>query len=843
MKKIVTLIIAFSAAFLFADELKITVMDKDLDFPLEGAKVSLDSDPKITEIADEDGNAVLSIPDSVSSGTIKAKFPGYRDESVNFSSSDESVTIYMSIADVIEGKELVVNRAAPEKKEEKIGVATVMSKEQMHTTANIGIAEDCMASIRTLPGVSFSGAWGSEPSIRGGDPREAACLLDGMYTIFPWHWGGGVSIFNPSMTDTIKLSNGVFSAKYGRASAGLLEATTITPDYENFHLNAGFSTTCADAFAQVPFGKDVGGLLLGAHVSYLDPVVWAFKKMNVSALDSIKRAPYIRDLFLKTNLTPTPELFVSVIGFFGSDGLEMNQTEEKDGLKTKAIMDYDIYQALGGINVKYLANDKLLFHGNVAYNGMFEDMDMNVTESGSIKYNDEFVNKYGSEFPGVKNGGSYNIPELKSQMTEKIDNHLVSGRLESEIELNERNHLCVGVEETFSTAKTTEKQDGWTDIEINGKNLFRHVDFSSVSDGNCIYDHAAFLCWTFGNDNDLIQSELGVRGEFISLKNSSDDFTLNFIPDVCPRASFTVTPWRNIGEFEKISFTAGSGLFVSIPRETMILSKDMEIGSSDMHSNRAIFSVLGTNVDLESGWNFKLESYYRYYLSRIYAYSYTDESSNYQNVKFSADSNGKGHVFGIDSMIEKKAGGAWDGYLSYSFSWARMKNPAGIKSGVYAPNSMYGDPLDEWYYPRYHRFHTLNLVSNWHFRKNWTFTVKGTLATGAPKDKVGDVGCYAARMDDGTVIQRYTRSSFYSDTLRNQISCPIDLRIAYEWKSNNDKTSWEFYFALQDVFVNLYSPKGDKSFNKYTGEMSDVAESADFNMGIPIPSVGMKVKF
>lgn len=843
MKKIVTLIIAFSAAFLFADELKITVMDKDLDFPLEGAKVSLDSDPKITEIADEDGNAVLSIPDSVFSGTIKAKFPGYRDGSVKFSSSDESVTIYMSIADVIEGKELVVNRAAPEKKEEKIGVATVMSKEQMHTTANIGIAEDCMASIRTLPGVSFSGAWGSEPSIRGGDPREAACLLDGMYTIFPWHWGGGVSIFNPSMTDTIKLSNGVFSAKYGRASAGLLEATTITPDYENFHLNAGFSTTCADVFAQVPFGKDVGGLLLGAHVSYLDPVVWAFKKMNVSELDSIKRAPYIRDLFLKTNLTPTPELFVSVIGFFGSDGLEMNQTEEKDGLKTKAIMDYDIYQALGGINVKYLANDKLLFHGNVAYNGMFEDMDMNVTESGSIKYNDEFVNKYGSEFPGVKNGGSYNIPELKSQMTEKIDNHLVSGRLESEIELNERNHLCVGVEETFSTAKTTEKQDGWTDIEINGKNLFRHVDFSSVSDGNCIYDHAAFLCWTFGNDNDLIQSELGVRGEFISLKNSSDDFTLNFIPDVCPRASFTFTPWRNIGEFEKISFTAGSGLFVSIPRETMILSKDMEIGSSDMHSNRAIFSVLGTNVDLESGWNFKLESYYRYYLSRIYAYSYTDESSNYQDVKFSADSNGKGHVFGIDSMIEKKAGGVWDGYLSYSFSWARMKNPAGIKSGVYAPNSMYGDPLDEWYYPRYHRFHTLNLVSNWHFRKNWTFTVKGTLATGAPKDEVGDVGCYAARMDDGTVIQRYTRSSFYSDTLRNQISCPIDLRIAYEWKSNNDKTSWEFYFALQDVFVNLYSPKGDKSFNKYTGEMSDVAESADFNMGIPIPSVGMKVKF
>ena len=98
-------------------------------------------------------------------------------------------------------------------------------------------------------------------------------------------------------------------------------------------------------------------------------------------------------------------------------------------------------------------------------------------------------------------------------------------------------------------------------------------------------------------------------------------------------------------------------------------------------------------------------------------------------------------------------------------------------------------------------------------------------------------------MDDGTVVQRYTRSSVYSDTLRNSISCPVDLRLSYQWKTNNDKASWEFYFALQDVFVNLYTPKGDKSFNKYTGEMSDVAESADFNIGVPIPSIGLKFRF
>jgi len=843
MKKFLSLILTLCPAVLFAAELKIFVIDKDLDFPLEGAKVTLEANPQIAGYADEEGNARLNIPDTISSGTIKASLPGYKNAFIKFSKADKNLVIHMSLADVIEGKELVVNRSSPEKTEEKVGVAKVMTKEQMHTTANIGIAEDCMSSVRTLPGVSFSGAEGGEPSIRGGEPREAACLLDGMYTIFPWHWGGMVSIFNPAIVDSITLSNGVFSSKYGRASAGLLEANTITPDYENWHINAGISTTCTDLFAQVPFGKNVGGMLFGTHVSYLDPIVWGFKKAGVSSVDYIERAPYIRDAFIKTNLTPTPELSFSIIGFFGSDGLEIDQTEEEDGLTTRAIMDYDIYQALAGINVKYLATDKLLFHGNFSYNGMFENMDMNLTESGSIKYNDDFVNRYASQFPGVSQGAYYTIPNLKSSMIEKINNHLVSGRLESEIELNEMNHLCAGIEETFSTTKTKEEQNGWMDIDINGNWLFRKVNFSSESKDNCILDNAAFLTWEFGNDNNPLQAEVGVRGEFITLWNDDEDFRLNFLPDICPRASVTYTPWRNIGEVEKVSFTVGSGLFVSIPRETMILTKDMELKEDDMHTNRAIFSVLGTNVDLASGWKFKLESYYRYYLSRIFVYTETDASSNYQDLDTIASSSGKGHVFGIDSMIEKNVGGKWDGYLSYSFIYSRFKNPANIQDGVYAPSSIHGAPLDEWYYPSYHRFHTLNLVSNWHFAKGWTFTVKGTLATGAPKEEVGDVSCYAARMDDGTVLQRYTRSSFYSDTLRNNISCPVDFRISYQWKTNNDKTNWEFYFALQDAFVNLYTPKGEKSFDQYTGEMSDVAESTDFNIGIPIPSIGLKVRF
>jgi hypothetical protein len=843
MKKILGMIFMFSASFIFAGELKISVIDKELDFPLEGTKLTLESNSKIKTVADEDGNAVLNLPDFVSSGKVKASLPGYREITVDFSGTEKILVINMSISDVIEGEELVVNRNAPEKTEEKVGVSTVMTKEQMHTTANIGIAEDCMSSVRTLPGISFSGAWGSEPSVRGGEPRETACLLDGMYTIFPWHWGGGVSIFNPSIVDSIKLSNGVFPAKYGRASAGIMEATTLTPDYEKWHLNACISTTCADAFVQIPFGKNLGGMIAGTHLSYLDPIVWTYQKLGNDDLDMLERAPYIRDAFIKANFTPNPELFISLVGFFGSDGLGIDQTEEEDGLKTRAIMDYDIYQALGGINVKYLPSDKLMLHGLLSYNWMSEDMDMSIKESGTIRYNDEFVNKYSSVYPSVQKGGSYSFPVLESSNQEIITSHLFTGRFESEIELNARNHLCAGIEEVFLFGNSEEKVDGWGDIEINGNNLFRRAKFSTTADGNFILDNAAFLSWNYGADNDLIQSEIGIRGEFITLWNPTECYSVNFVPDICPRASVTVTPWRQIGKIDKVSFSAGSGLFVSIPRETMILTDEMGMSKYGEHPNRAIFAVLGSNLALTDGWNFKLESYYKYYLSRIYAYSYTTAISDYQDAKFCAGSDGNGHVFGIDTMIEKQAGKKWDGYISYSFTYARMNNPANLKSDVHAESTIYGEPLDEWYYPSYHRFHTLNLVSNLHFGKGWTFTVKGTLASGAPLDDVGNITCYAARMEDGTIIQRYTRSSVYSDSLRTDLSCPVDLRISKTWKTKNDKAECEWYFALQDVFVNLYSPKTYKSYNEYTGKKSDVSQSADFSIGMPIPSLGFKVKF
>ena len=60
----------------------------------------------------------------------------------------------------------------------------------------------------------------------------------------------------------------------------------------------------------------------------------------------------------------------------------------------------------------------------------------------------------------------------------------------------------------------------------------------------------------------------------------------------------------------------------------------------------------------------------------------------------------------------------------------------------------------------------------------------------------------------------------------------------------NDRLKWELYFGAQDIFINLYQPKGGNTFDEYTGEMTDVPASASsFSIGVPLINIGFKLSF
>ena len=831
----------FCAASLSAYHINITVNDNELDFPLEGVKVSIKGSEAISAETDENGTVLLEIPDSIKAGKILLTYPGYKTEELSFNDSNVALFASLSIADVIEGEELVVERSAPGVTDEQSGVSVVIEKETFESTARMGLIEDVMSSVNTLPGISYGG---TQPSVRGGYPRDTTAVMDGVYLLFPWQWGGICSIFDPGMVDSVKMSNGVFSARYGRALAGLLEVNTVTPKTDRVSFEISTSDISTNGYINVPFGEKAGMYAAG-KVTYLDPLFVLYKKVITEgeiadALNQIDVCPYIRNGYTKFFYNPTEKLNFTLSGFIGTDGIGYEGTEEEKGFKTSFDFDYAMMSAFAQLNTKWLPTDNLQFKGFLSYAYTNEDVAQKQTLEGKLSYSDSFINNYGSLLsPEAIASKTYNLPKMSQSFSEVIKQHSVEGKLEGEYELNRIMTTAAGVDFMWSRSNSEDKFDTWVERPGDNPYLPSYSKYKGTitAEGNDIVHSAGYALLSFGSENTLFNGEVGARIDHFFISNSKDDYFLNSKPAFSPRGTIRYTPWRNEGIFDRVSFSGGVGLFSTIPIEMGLLAnKESNLENCEM--NKAIFSVIGTDIQFADDWNFKLEGYYRYYYSRLYMIE------QYKGTKASVigKNDGIGYSYGFDLMLQKQTGKWYDGYVSYSFINAKFKNPT-------APDfsnqvTMRGEPLNEWYYPDYHRFHTLNLVTNFHPTEHWDFMVKGTFASGTPMRKEGDVFCYPVKLEDGTVIQRYTRNTYYSNTLRTEISCPVDIRIAYKFSTMQDRLKWELYCGAQDIFINLYQPKGGTSFDEYTGEMSDVPASAgSFNIGIPLINIGFKLSF
>ncbi|HOV15361.1 MAG TPA: hypothetical protein PK771_13830, partial [Spirochaetota bacterium] len=153
---------------------------------------------------------------------------------------------------------------------------------------------------------------------------------------------------------------------------------------------------------------------------------------------------------------------------------------------------------------------------------------------------------------------------------------------------------------------------------------------------------------------------------------------------------------------------------------------------------------------------------------------------------------------------------------------------------------------DKWHYPSYHRWHNLNLVLNIR-PTNWmTITPSWTFASGAPMRKYGNSqGFYSVLNDENNnsqVVPLYSQTSEYDDELRTDFSVPFNLKISFNFYYPVIKLKIEPYFAVEDLFVALYSPKGGKTTDQYSGEQKDAPEGS-VSMPIPMPSMGVKISF
>jgi hypothetical protein len=855
-KKITLLIALFTALVpLFARDVEIVILDTDLDLPLEGAVIR--SWDGREYICDEAGKATVTVPDD-RQAVIQAAYPGYESGRLMVTLGTRRFTLGLRLAGIMEGRELVIEASRPGTSETRTGRSVAVTERQIAQTGEIGLIEDVMTTIKLLPGVGYTGMFNALPSIRGGEPGDMSASLDGYYIDNPYHWGGGFSIFDPRMVQSAQLSHGVFSTRYGHTISGLLEVSAKKPSSTETEFEIGANTSAANFNLSLPLGK--GGVLFMGRVTYYDPVVAIAKEMaksipELEVINAVRVAPYIRSGAITFDWRFLDNLELQSTAFWGMDGIGVsykNGPETVDGLasSTDMFFDYANYQGFITGGLSWNPRNDMLLKTTLGTGYHQGKIDADIRSYVSKEFSSDFITKY--PFVGLP-GAKYEF-EPKNLIKEDALNITAQGRLDYDWSLGEGTLFAAGVQEMFNnftdSADVNIHMESWfNDLSPGDQALIDQQlnSFQSFYDSlrviypaaystrveNRLFSTSAYALMEYGNPGKPFGAELGLRLDHFLLAGKG--FSASTIPVLNPRLNLDFNAFKDRGIFQSLDFSAGTGLFSSINDLVVMADERYDLGGKK--PARSWTTVLGTKMDFTGGLSFNIEGYYKYVFDR--AYILIDSGGG--NISPEPYTDGEGRIAGFDLMLQKHQSRFWDGWISYSFNWAKHRDPHG-GSGVGFSGGTRGD---DWYFPSYHRFHNLNLVLNIKPVPTINFYTRFGFASGTQLAKiVGPITSYPVYvLEEGMFIEKYYRLTEPDENNRTTPSLPLDFKFSILGGNETGKTRYEVYVALENALALLYNAQGNTSFNAYTGKEDTGSNSASYELPIPIPSFGFKLSY
>jgi hypothetical protein len=874
LKKIVfTALLLFVISPLFAREVEILVEDTELGLPLEGAVIR--SWDNRQYVCGKDGKAQVTVPDD-RQVVVQAAYPGYENGRLVITAGSNAFTIGLRLSGIMESRELVIEAERPGTSETKTGRSVAVSGREIAQTAEIGVLEDVMSSVKLLPGVGYTGLFDAQPSIRGGFPGDMNASLDGYYVMNPYHWGGGFSIFDPRMVQSAQLSHGVFSTRYGHTISGLLDITSKTPSPTDTEYEIGVNTSAANfnlSFPLSPMGNR-GGILIMGRITYYDPAIWLMKALakplvdigvyseeQADALDAIRQAPYIRSTTITGNYRFTDNLELRATGFWGMDGIGVTyeyESPEENGLssRTGIALDWTNYQGFITAALNWNPRNDMLvkFTLGTGYEDALVDMDLKNSVSKN-KFSDDFYEKYPElkSFVGLT-PSPYETHEFMDQ-SDIIFN--VQARADYDWELGKGFLAAAGVQEMFTRYNMEGDQQGaylirfeelgTQDRAIILNLLQSHLGpftsppaflkdlriskaaFFSLNTENFLFTTSGYTLVEYATPNKRFEAELGLRVDHYYLLG--DGFSLSTKPALNPRLNMDFNLFKNLWIIESLDLSAGTGLFSTMDNTVFMAEKRYNI--EEVKPNRSWTNVIGTRITLPEGMILNIEGYYKYIFDRFYL---PIEIGIANGVNPNPQFNGEGNVWGIDLMLQKMQSRYLDGWISYSYSWARYRDPAGERG-------------DEWYFPGFHRFHNLNLIVNVKPAPQFNIYTRFGFASGtqiARRVASGPTTYPALMFDDSgnlNFAQRYEWPSERDENNRATPTLTLDLKFSYFGKNSTGKLRYELYFALENLLSLVYVEQGNTRFNSYTGEVETGSDAANYGIPIPIPSFGFKLSY
>lgn len=848
------LLFAFAAialASLTAEELSIRVYDRDLDIPLEGVSVQ-ETTTGAAGITGIDGTLLLNVDLPAPRAILSLTLIGYEPVRTMVTDLSREIVVPMVIEGVLEAEELVVEARKIGRTDDEVGESVVVEREMIKQSAMIGIVEDVMSTVKILPGVSYAGNFNTFLSVRGGEPGGLTHVLDGFVIKYPYHWGGGVSVFNPHVIDTVKLSAGIFPVKYGQATSGLMEVTTVNPT-QGLRWEFSQSTSTLEGYVQVPFGAQ-SGLFVGTRLTNYDLVFALTGQFLEDQGVTFSRIPFIYDGYLRWYSRPTPGTEWFVNGFAGTDGIGLAAIDPDVDESSEILNTFDFawinYDAWGSVGVQQLLGDRLLLHAVGGYEFVKNTVDAEFTERGTRSYSEEFVEEVqtNEEFavyrPFVTAGGDYSIDLPNGFYNSNILHH-TQGRLDLDYQI-EDDILQTGGGAFLAINEYDARASFWVTDEDDESGQFtnRLLTIDQGVPSNRAITSFAYANYEWNPRPGELTADLGLRGDHWILYSRNG--SLNTVPALGPRALVRYTREPHQRWIEEMSFSGGSGIFTAVPFDASLIDEDWELGDFSVQAPKSFMTLAGWEARFVEGVRFKIEAYYKYLYDRYYI-NFVEVENDTEEIEVvpRLRTDGIGHAGGFDLLLDRRTSRWVDGMLSYSFIYARYKNPTSDDT-----DENPSEPRERWYYPSFHRFHTLNALINLKPRDWLTVTTTITFASGDLSPSYGEkeiVPTFVVDNREGVdlnVMETYEREQFYNDDNRNGWVLPVDIRASIHNYRDGSKVYREFYVGVEDVLaplINRISPDSDTvETDKYTGEDT---RGADQDASFPIISVGFRLSY
>ena len=135
-----------------------------------------------------------------------------------------------------------------------------------------GTFGDPIRVIENLPGMARTpGGLGGSLLVRGANPDDSQVYIDGIEVPLIYHFGGLTSIINAEFLENIDFYPGGFSARYGRAIAGIVDVKTRDLDCKIIHGSAKIDLVDSTAYICVPLGEWT--VAAAARRSYVDVLI------------------------------------------------------------------------------------------------------------------------------------------------------------------------------------------------------------------------------------------------------------------------------------------------------------------------------------------------------------------------------------------------------------------------------------------------------------------------------------------------------------------------------------------------------------------------------------------